>query len=176
MTNALVTTAPVTALWVTKTGKEIRTYTATGALRAPLAVKTGNALDADVSAWSNGQFGPLMRDIRAMLSQKQTLALIESCNLAPKTKVDALAFMGAVVALFEAPKGHKARMVNTMLTIMAIEQAKREVAAQSTLDAANMTVRLVDCTEGSDVFNAWKASGSELTMVAWMDAQAATVA
>ena len=130
MANDLTTITTPVAAWTTKAGAVKQAFTHTSAASAPAAVRLAAARATDLTHWSNGQFGPLLRDVRAALSAKQVLKLAGSVNLAARNKVDAISFFTAVLAEFpapgmdKAPKGAKGALLDTVRAVLDYEVTK----------------------------------------------------
>ena len=131
--NPLVTLATSTAIvWKTKNGTVKTAHTATMAAHAPKLARIATAQSQDLTNWNNGQFGPLLRDIRAMLTPKQLLSLIgdDSININGRSKIDAMNLFMAVINQFpapgmpKAPKGAKLALLNTVQNILDFEMVK----------------------------------------------------
>jgi hypothetical protein len=140
---ATTNNASIATVWTTKNGTIKQRESATGSLSAPMAVKVANALQSDLTQWTNGQYRPIVADLRALLSNKQALNVAQSVNLNPLGKAQTLAFIEAVTlelttknGLTVEPKGAKARSVALMLAIAAFETSKSTVKA---VDAVEVT-------------------------------------
>jgi hypothetical protein len=114
--------------WVTKAGKEKAAFTATGARFAPQVAQTNAARQSDLTSWRNGRFEGLVKDAKAILSNRQILTIADTINLCARSKVDALALFRAIVGEFpapcmdKAPKGVKAAMLDTLRAVIDIEE------------------------------------------------------
>jgi hypothetical protein len=141
---ALPALAPVLA-WTTKAGKEKAAFTATGARFAPQANQTSAARQSDLTSWKNGRFEGLVKDAKAILSNRQILTIADTINLCARSKVDALALFRAIVGEFpapgmdKAPKGVKAAMLATLQAVIDIEEELASLKALKITEQKELT-------------------------------------
>lgn len=125
-------------VWQTKNGTVKSAHSATGQALAPRAARMADAQTKTLQALHNGQFRPLLRDIRAALTAPALAGLVAHVNGALATVVDGvtMAPVGdalaapnkrAVLAVAEwarAPYGHKAVKGQAAPTIVEVKQSK----------------------------------------------------
>jgi hypothetical protein len=131
--------------WVTKAGKEKAAFTATGARFAPQVAQTNAARQSDLTSWRNGRFEGLVKDAKAILSNRQILTIADTINLCARSKVDALALFRAIVGEFpapgmdKAPKGVKAAMLATLQAVIDIEEELASLKALKITEQKELT-------------------------------------
>ena len=138
--SASIATVPA-VVWQNKSGRTFAAHSATGAAFAPRAANIQAAYTVDLERLRNGQFRPLIADIRAACPASQTklldglVGIVAGFTADPRSKADVRVFAGAVCALWERaaaskgkPMGKKQAALHAVVSAWEAECKAADVA------------------------------------------------